>query len=229
MSNYKGDFALGATVRTMFTTVNVSAVPTTLAGTPAIGVYEDNSTTEITAGVTLTVDFDGKTGLNLVEIVASTANGFEVGKDYHVVITTGTVSGNSVVGYVVGAFSIQARSADVARIAGTAISEGAAGRLAAAFSKLFDVATPTLTAASRNQTGDAYDALTAAQAEPSAAPVANASPLAKLAWLGALARNKIVQTLTSQALRNDADSADIATASITSDSGTSTTTRGEWQ
>lgn len=70
------------------------------------------------------------------------------------------------------------------------------------------------------------DLFTAAQAEPSAAPAANATPMAKIAWLAALARNKINQTSSSQALRNDADSADIATASVT-DNGT-TFTRGEW-
>ena len=46
------------------------------------------------------------------------------------------------------------------------------------------------------------------------------------AWLFALARNKLTQTATTQAVRNDTDAADIATAA-TSDDGT-TATRGEW-
>ena len=45
-------------------------------------------------------------------------------------------------------------------------------------------------------------------------------------WLGALSRNKITQTATTQTLRNDADSADIATSAV-SDDGT-TATRGEY-
>lgn len=71
------------------------------------------------------------------------------------------------------------------------------------------------------------DQFAAAQSEPSAVPAANATPLQKIAWLAALARNKVTQTATTQALRNDADSADIATAAV-SDDGT-TFERSEWQ
>lgn len=70
------------------------------------------------------------------------------------------------------------------------------------------------------------DQFTAAQSEPGAVPAANATPLEKIAWLAALARNKRTQTATTQALRNDADSANIATSTV-SDDGT-TATRGEW-
>ncbi len=45
-------------------------------------------------------------------------------------------------------------------------------------------------------------------------------------WLGALGRNKFTQTATTQTLRNDADNADVSTASV-ADDGT-TFTRGEW-
>ena len=105
---YLGDFHKGATVRRLFTTVNTSGVPTTLAGTPVISAYEDGGTTEITAGITLTVDFDTRTGMHLIAVDTSDSN-YEAGKDYHLVITTGTVSGSSVVGYVVAQFSIEAR------------------------------------------------------------------------------------------------------------------------
>jgi hypothetical protein len=47
-----------------------------------------------------------------------------------------------------------------------------------------------------------------------------------IGWLGALSRNRITQTTTTQALRNDADSGDIATATV-SDDGT-TASRGEF-
>lgn len=63
-------------------------------------------------------------------------------------------------------------------------------------------------------------------AEPSAVPAATASLKDKIGWLAALARNKITQTSTTQALRNDADSGNIATASVSDTGGT--TTRGEW-
>ena len=45
-------------------------------------------------------------------------------------------------------------------------------------------------------------------------------------WVGALSRNKITQTSTTQTLRNDADAGDISTSTV-SDDGT-TFTRGEW-
>jgi hypothetical protein len=45
-------------------------------------------------------------------------------------------------------------------------------------------------------------------------------------WLTAVSRNKVTQTATVQSLRNDNDSADIASAAV-SDDGT-TFTRGEF-
>src|SRR3990170_1653557 len=109
--SYVGDFSLGSTFDVKFTTVNTSGVPTTLAGTPVISAYPGNSTTELTAGITLSVDFDGRTGMHNIRVVATSGNGYAAGSNYSLVITTGTVGGNSVVGYVVGEFSIEARSA----------------------------------------------------------------------------------------------------------------------
>jgi hypothetical protein len=102
------DRTLGDTFYLKFTTRSFSTgAPTTLSGTPVVSAYEDGSTTEITAGITLTVDFDSRTGLNHLAIVATSGNGFEAGKDYDLVITTGTVGGVSVVGEVVGHFSLE--------------------------------------------------------------------------------------------------------------------------
>lgn len=104
----------------MFTTRRFSTgAPFALAGTPVISAYEDNSTTQITAGITLTADFDTVTGLNHVAVVASGANGFEAGKDYHLVITTGTVDSVSVVGEVVGRFTLSRSAAAVDLANGT--------------------------------------------------------------------------------------------------------------
>ena len=57
-------------------------------------------------------------------------------------------------------------------------------------------------------------------AEPSAVPAAISSMEEKLAWLFALARNKITQTSASQELKNDTDTATIASADV-SDNGSS--------
>lgn len=123
---YLGDYRAGTPVDFKFTTVNTSGVPTQLAGSPAVSVYKANSTTETTTGVTLTVDFDARTGLNHVRIV-TTDSFYAGGNDYHVIITTGTVGGSSVVGYVVAEFSIENRSvADGASVKGSVNDAGAA-------------------------------------------------------------------------------------------------------
>jgi len=95
------------TIYLAFTTRAFSTgIPTTLAGTPVVSAYEDAGLTQITAGITLGVDHDGVTGLNMLTIVATAANGYDTGKDYNLVITTGTVDSVSAVGEVVGRFSI---------------------------------------------------------------------------------------------------------------------------
>ena len=101
------DRTVGETFYLRFTTrAFATGIPTTLSGTPVVSAYEDGSVTQITAGITLGVDHDSVTGLNLLTIVATGGNGFETGKDYDLVITTGTVGGVSVVGEVVGQFSL---------------------------------------------------------------------------------------------------------------------------
>lgn len=109
--SYIGDFNLGDTFDTKFTTRQISGAPATLSSSPVISAYVGNSTTEITAGITLTVDFDSRTGLNNVRVVATSGNGYATASNYQLVITTGTVNSVSVVGEVIAEFSIEARSA----------------------------------------------------------------------------------------------------------------------
>lgn len=108
---YQGDIRLSDTLDFHFTTRQISGAPSTLSSSPVISAYPSNSTTQLTAGITLDVDFDSVTGLNHVRIVASGANGYATATDYSLVITTGTVNSVSVVGEVIGSFSIEHRSA----------------------------------------------------------------------------------------------------------------------
>lgn len=124
---YIGDFRLGDTVDFKFTTRQATGAPTTLAGTPAVSAYPGNSTTEITAGITLSVDFDSRTGLNNVRIVATSGNGYATATNYAVVITAGTVNSVSVVGEVVGHFSIENRSALMPTTAARTLDVSAGG------------------------------------------------------------------------------------------------------
>jgi hypothetical protein len=125
---YHGDIRLGDTIDIKFTTRRFSSgAPFTLAGTPAISAYVGNGTTEITAGITLTVDFDSRTGLNNVRVVATSGNGFATATNVQLVITAGTVDSVSVVGEVVGSFSIEARSALMPTTAARTLVVDAAG------------------------------------------------------------------------------------------------------
>jgi len=122
------DYALGSTIDFKFTSRRFSTgAPHTLAGTPSVAIYADNSTTEITAGVTLSVDFDSRTGLNNVRVVATSGNGFAAGSNYQIVITAGTVDSVSVVGEVVGEFSIEAQSPLRPTTAGRTLDVSAGG------------------------------------------------------------------------------------------------------
>lgn len=122
---YQGDIKLGNTLYFHFTTRQISGAPSTLASSPVLSAYPQDSLTQLTAGITLSVDFDSVTGLNSVKIVASGGNGYATATDYSVVITTGTVNSVSVVGEVVGSFSIENRRADVQFWNGTQVSNPA--------------------------------------------------------------------------------------------------------
>lgn len=125
--SYLGDFRVGTTFDTKFCTVATTGAPTQLAGSPVISAYPDNSLTQITAGITLSVDFDSVTGLNNVRVVATGGNGYATATNYQLVITTGTVGGVSVVGYVVAEFSIEARSALMPTTGGLTLDVSAGG------------------------------------------------------------------------------------------------------
>lgn len=106
----RGDFAPGSTIDIKFRTCRQDGSPATLSGTPAIAAYKSNSITQSTAGITLTVDFDGITGLNHVRVDTSASGAFyAAGADFDLVITQGTVDGVSVAGSLVGEFSVANR------------------------------------------------------------------------------------------------------------------------
>ena len=122
------DINLGDTIYPKFTTrAFATGVPATLAGTPVLSVYEENNLTQITAGVSVTVDYDSVTGLNQATIVATSGNGYEAGKSYDLVITTGTVGGVSVVGEVVFSFTVEDTTALMPTTAGRSLDVTATG------------------------------------------------------------------------------------------------------
>lgn len=111
-----GCYEIGSTVDFLFvTTAPDTGAPATLSGTPVISAYVGNSTTQITAGISLSVDFDSVTGLNHVRATLTTGNGYTDDTDVMFVITTGTVDGNSAVGYVVARCTLGRAAVDFAQ------------------------------------------------------------------------------------------------------------------
>ncbi len=107
---YLGDFAAGGLIDFNFCTVDGTGAPTALTG-GVISVYKGSSTAQSTTGVSLTSPFDSVTGLSHVTIDTSADGTFYAdGSQFEAVITTGTVGGISVVGYVVGRFTLRAQA-----------------------------------------------------------------------------------------------------------------------
>ena len=124
-----GDYDAGGVLYTKFTTYRPSTgAPFTLAGTPVVSIYKDGSLTQGTTGVTLTVDFDGVTGLHHLAIDTS-ADGtfFSAGSHFEAVITTGTVDSVSVVGSCVASFSLRKDSALKPTVAARTLDVSAGG------------------------------------------------------------------------------------------------------
>ena len=116
------DYKLESTVDFKFTTRQFSTGTPFAFASGAIEIYEDNLLTQITGAETLTLEFDGVTGLHNLRVAATAANGFEDGKSYYCVVSAGTVDGVLVVGEVVQQFSI-GRSLSFADILTTQMTE----------------------------------------------------------------------------------------------------------
>lgn len=111
MPDYLGDLiATGVSVQHKFMTVNASGAPTTLGDSPSLILYVNASVSGVASGLSGTFDFDGRTGLNHVRLLVTTSvTGIAAGNEYQIVVATGSVSGVSLNGYPVCAFSLQNR------------------------------------------------------------------------------------------------------------------------
>jgi hypothetical protein len=126
MSTYLGDIPVGQILYTEFTTVDNTGLPTTASGL-AISAYKNDSTTSSTAGITTTYSggFGSTAGLVNVKVDTSADSTFyAAGNDFFLVATAGTVAGVSIVGYVVGEFSIDNRNqkVNVTKFGGTTVT-----------------------------------------------------------------------------------------------------------
>lgn len=96
-----GDYKKGTVIYVKFNSGGA------LAGDPAFACYKDNSATEITAGITPTLDFDDRPDFHHLSI--DTSNAAYTAGMYAIVCTAGTVAGVSAVGRIVRTFSIEYR------------------------------------------------------------------------------------------------------------------------
>jgi hypothetical protein len=130
MSKHLGDYDQSAVVYTKFSTFQPSTGATfTLAGSPAIAVYKDASATESTSGVTLTTNFDSRTGLNHVAIDTSSDGTFySAGSFFDAVLTAGTVDSVSVAGSAIASFTLRKDSSLKPTTAGRTLATDTNGR-----------------------------------------------------------------------------------------------------
>lgn len=117
---YHGDFEKSGIIYLYFNTVGTTGEAATIAS-GVITAYENGSGTQFTSGITFDNDFDSVTGFHQIIIDLDDSN-FEAGKTYTLILSAGTVGALSVVGRIVGSFSVE-RYASADDITGAALAE----------------------------------------------------------------------------------------------------------
>ena len=154
MSHYYGDFRAGQTVRIPFNTVvYASGAPVTLTS-GAVTVAKNGSDVTPSGGVTLTTDKGTVTGRHEVVIATATDSSvFTAGAEYEVRLSAGTASGVSLVGQILGTFSLANRDFDRADVDGYTPRQALAFCLSAAGGRLSGAGTGTIYLAAANDAG----------------------------------------------------------------------------
>ena len=105
---YLGDFKEDSVLYFMWDTNDKNGASITRATDGTIQVYKDDGTTETTAGITDTEDFDSLTGVHNCKIDTSADAFYATGHDYSVVLSGATIDGETV-NAVLANFSIENR------------------------------------------------------------------------------------------------------------------------
>lgn len=106
--NYLGDYNEDDTVYFLWSSNDLAGASITRATDGTISVYKDNGTTQSTAGITDTEDFDSLTGIHACTIDLSADAFYATGADYAVVLSAATIDGQTV-NAVLAHFSIENR------------------------------------------------------------------------------------------------------------------------
>ena len=105
-----GDYKEDSTLYFCWSTNDKSGASITRSTDGTIQVYKDDGTTESTAGLTDTEDFDSLTGIHNCKIDLSSDAFYATGHDYSVVLAGATIDGETV-NAVLATFSIENRFA----------------------------------------------------------------------------------------------------------------------
>lgn len=114
---YLGDYAEDATVRFLWNTNGLGGESITRATNGTISVYKDSNTTQSTAGVTDTEDFDSVTGVHSCVIDTSADAFYAAGSEYSVVLSGATIDGETINACIAN-FSIERAGAVLALLKG---------------------------------------------------------------------------------------------------------------
>ena len=121
-----GPFPVGSVVPIRFNTRDAGVLTTLVGG--AVAVYKDGLTTESTAGVTLTTDFDGVVGRHQVSInTAADPSFYTAGSTFSVQFTAGTVGTFSAAGLIIDDFALV-----TAAVAAAVVAAGTPGTVTVA-------------------------------------------------------------------------------------------------
>lgn len=111
MSAWVGDYRVGKTIRKMWNTNAIAGESITRSTDGTVSVYKDGGTTQSTAGVSGSEDFDGLTGVHLTTIDTSADGTFySAGSDFEVVLSAATIDGKTI-NATLFSFSLENRSA----------------------------------------------------------------------------------------------------------------------
>ncbi|MHC4388777.1 MAG: hypothetical protein ACYSX1_09230 [Planctomycetota bacterium] len=107
---YLGDYEAEATVYFCWATNDKNGASITRSTNGTVQVYKDDGTTQSTAGITDTEDFDGLTGVHNCKIDLGGDAFYAKGHDYSVILSGAVIDGETV-SAVLATFSIENRLA----------------------------------------------------------------------------------------------------------------------
>jgi hypothetical protein len=128
---FYGNVQVGATIPIIWATNDANGASITRGTDGTISVYKDTSAVQVTTGITDTEDFDGLTGIHLVEIDTSSDSDFySLGSMFHVVLSGAVIDSQTVnhpiasfaIGELIGVTSTASDNADNIAIANRALA-----------------------------------------------------------------------------------------------------------